>query len=203
LRYDVAFTCRTCNVAVLFEQGKAEVQRLHWAAAKIAEAAELYLPVWRVRGQLDLAQGTPQQQRCAMRLLGEPTIYVTGFQASRSGTFGDLGTSLTRQADKLSASSPPPLTSPFGGIVRRMDETIRLAELVALQLVDQRCDVTGMTLRLREPTLEIWAVPFKQEGAALKDLVLGTLVPTLAVDDLEELLSLQLLERGAQKKGNP
>jgi hypothetical protein len=190
LRYDVAFTCRECNVLVLFDGTAPRVMELYWALPQKDKEPAFYLPVWLLRGALELEGGTVEQRRTATGVLSsEPSVFVTAFQASRSSTFGDLGQLLTKQKRTLLSGAAPASSIPFGGLVLGPVEALRFAELFALQLVDQRRDVTGMKLRLAEPSLEPWAVPLARDGAFLEDLATGARLPALAVDDLEELLA--------------
>lgn len=189
LRYDVAFCCPVCDIAVLFSEGRAQVHALHWATPKIEHPPRLYLPVWRVWASYEVLEGSAQQRHTANRVLAQPRLTVTAFQASRGTAFGDFGQTLTQQTAQLVPASPVPLGLPFGGVIRTPAEALRQAELLALLVIDQRCDVTGLSLRFNEPQLELWALPFAQMGDRLIDLVLGTELPTFAVDDLEELLA--------------
>ncbi len=187
LQQDVVFWCNACQGP--FEVvGEAFVER-RGAIARAdlqSESPVLHLPVWAFK--VRYATSWEDSEREAMARLVPPVewVYVTGFELHNASYFGDPGQIFTERRIQLNTGSPAVLV----GCMRSFEEAKAYVEPHIVRIIDRRVDVTGMELSCTIGEAMLWGVPYFDEGAVLRDGILGLKIPAAAVDELGAIRAL-------------
>jgi hypothetical protein len=156
-----------------------------------APAQVIHLPFWELKVQ---AQATPgnKPQEVACRLLPQyGNIWIAAFTLVRASYFGDVGLAFTEKLIRLEPLPDFPARLAVAGCTREIEEAVRYAELFITLILDKRADVTGMKISLAVQGARLWAIPFADQGNQIQDLIIGSILPAFAVDDLEHIRKLE------------
>jgi len=188
LRYDKLFSCAHCQTAYGIENGKLHPYALFFAALpKAAENALLYLPFWKLAVDVKTVAVDEKQESTTRGLGPIQILWVTGFSMRRPDFHGDLGMLMSEKQIAVPRADQPPSGATVTGISRDPAQAVHYGEVFVTAMLDKRADVTGMKIEVQVNTIELWALPFDDQGEFLIDLITGTRLPANAFDDLPEI----------------
>jgi hypothetical protein len=188
LRYDKLFTCVHCKTAFRIKDGNMHPHTLTFAALRHRpENPLLYLPFWKLYVDV-VTKAVKEKQENMMGGLGQIHIlWVTGFSVRRPDFHGDLGMMMSEKQIEIPRADRPPPGGVVTGISRDPGEAVRYGEIFVTAMLDKRADVTGMEIRVNVNNIELWALPFEDQGEAIIDLTTNTRLPSNAIEDLPEI----------------
>jgi hypothetical protein len=181
----VLFWCGTCGACFEIVEGRFVARRsLTAAPARRGGGRLVHLPFWgfRVRAAWEW---TDAGRTRASGWEAPAWVYVTAFALSNAFYFGDPGLIFTQKRMVFGAGGPAPIC----GGTRSLEEAKVFVEPHLLSLLDRRADVTGLTLSVVIDETALWAVPYYDDGATLKDGLVGWTLPGAALDEIGALRS--------------
>ena len=187
LQLDVIFWCSACQVphevvGERFVERRGSIAR----ALLPSDRSPLYLPLWAFRVQYATSWEDPEREALGRQVPVIEWVYVTAFELHNASYFGDPGQIFTEKRVSLEAG---PAGLVVGG-TRSLEEAKAYVEPHILTVIDRRVDVTGMELSCAIGDAMLWGVPFLDEGALLRDGILGVKIPPAAVDELGAIRAL-------------
>ena len=190
LPYDRMFTCTSCASAYAVKDGVLARYPIAFADIRREVAGErIFLPLWRFDVRVKAAKPDREDQRLRAEIADIDTVWVTAYLMERPDYHGDLGLILSQHRVRMPRLPAPPPGVVISGITRGPEEAVRHGEIFVTSMIDKLTDVTGMDIRIRAETMELWALPFAVEGDSVIDLASKMRFPRRAIEDLDQILA--------------
>jgi len=189
LRYDAVFGCAPCQQGVLPSQESESWPRfpVHFVRVEDPPGDLFYLPVWRLAIRFEATTANKEQEDAVRRHQDLTVAWVPAYHLLRASHFGDPGVFWTERRMTLEAAEAAPEPGALVGVTRTAAVAAKYAELYVTLVLDKRADVTGMDLSVSVEDVQLWGLPFVQQGSKVVDLGSANEVPSFAVDDLEAI----------------
>jgi hypothetical protein len=185
LSNDVVFQCPRCKTALEID-GKTFQQRdLSFALPRHIRDEPVYmLPFWKFEVQYNLVGEFDSKFKKLDALEKIRHVYVTAFFQRDIYYFGDMGLIYTQAGIDYQKSQGD---HRLLGASRTLKEAAAYVRLFILKIMDQAADVTGVDVDVTAARAEIVGFPFYDLGNKLVDGILGMELPSVCLDDLNEM----------------
>lgn len=183
-RGDVLFACAQCSAVSEVEPRGLRGIECTWAAVgQPTDGPDLMLPYWCFHVDVGYSGEDADAVDHLARMVRPERVYVPAFRQRSVLVFGDMGLQMTYKPPGLARGEP----GYFAGATLQSAEASRLVEPMVLWRADHVRDVTGVQVRAEVTGVEVVAVPARDEGKRLVDLLSGRQWPMAAFLDIDAL----------------
>jgi len=182
---DVVYSCRSCRTVCEIRGKRLHAMPCTWPGVPGGEAPEglLRLPFWCFKTDVRYGGADVDGVEHLTAMVRPDRVYVPAFRQRSVLVFGDMGLLMTYNPPDIVQGEP----DAFTGATLGSGQAARLVPHMVLWRADQIHDVTGVSVDVRIEGGKIVALPARDEGEQIVDLLSGKTWPEAAFLDVGSL----------------
>ncbi|MBW2260972.1 MAG: hypothetical protein JRG91_03285 [Deltaproteobacteria bacterium] len=184
-RGDVVFACRGCGAVSEVTARGLEVVPCSWPVGPSGEdpARTLRIAYWCFHTDVRYGGSDEAGVEHLSRMVRPERVYVPAFRQRSVLAFGDMGLHLTYNPPGFTEGDP----DTFSGATMGSGQASRFVAPMVLWRADQIHDVTNVSVDVRIGGIDVVALPARDEGKRIVDLIDGRQWPEASFLDVDAL----------------